>query len=604
MISLRASVLAVIALVGAMPAARAEIEISIEGVDEEVRANMLVFLSLERYKQRNDLDPSLVERLQERAEREAAAAMRPFGWYEPVIRTEVTQVSAANWRARIRVEPGRRVMLDDVDLVIDGAGATDPAFLAIRRDTPLQPGRPLRHSDYDGTKTSLLRTAANLGYLDAKLTRAELKVDPASYSAAASLHLETGERYRFGATRIEQDAINESLARRYLRYREDEPFDASELLRTQFALDDSQYFSTVEVLPGEPDREKLVVPVSIRAEPNRRDRYQFGAGYGSDTRLRGTAAWDNRRVNRRGHRFRVEAKAATTVQSLDARYVIPIGDPAVEKFSTRLTLDNEELADIRARSIEFEPSVTDVMGRWQRVIFGTFTRTRTIELASATRPETRRTDTLFIPGISYASVPQGYLGEALFTRALYAELRGSTNFLGSDSDFLQLRIESERVFDFRSAPKWHLLLRGQLGASAVGEFSSLPGSQRFFAGGDRSVRGFGYNELSPLEGGVKVGGKHLLAATVEIERDLPRNWGVALFADAGNAFNKFGDPLQFSVGIGVRWRLPVVSIGIDIAQPLTNPSCRAANPDPRCTTVPGFDKRPGPRLHFNFSPKL
>ena len=63
---------------------------------------------------------------------------------------------------------------------------------------------------------------------------------------------------------------------------------------------------------------------------------------------------------------------------------------------------------------------------------------------------------------------------------------------GRRDDTGPLRIELERSIDL--APKWQLLLRGQVGASAVGEFSSLPGSQRFFAGGDRSVRGFGQGE--------------------------------------------------------------------------------------------------------------
>ena len=78
-----------------------------------------------------------------------------------------------------------------------------------------------------------------------------------------------------------------------------------------------------------------------------------------------------------------------------------------------------------------------------------------------------RTDnqTLLIPGISFSLVPRNYLGEALFSRALYAELRGSHSALGSDSDFLQVRMQAERVFDF--APKWHVLMRGDIGATAV-----------------------------------------------------------------------------------------------------------------------------------------
>ena len=119
------------------------------------------------------------------------------------------------------------------------------------------------------------------------------------------------------------------------------------------------------------------------------------------------------------------------------------------------------------------------------------------------------------------------------------------------------------------------------------------------------MRGFGFNDLSPIESGsAKVGGRHLLTATVEVIRDLPRNLGIAAFFDAGNAFDSFGDPLQYSAGIGVRLRLPIVTLGIDIAQPLTNPVCRSAAPDPRCALEPGFDERAGPRLHFNFSPKL
>ena len=73
----------VVGWVAALAPARAEIEIDIEGVDAELRRNVFAFLSLERYKDRDDLDEALMERLQERAVREARNALRPFGYYEP-----------------------------------------------------------------------------------------------------------------------------------------------------------------------------------------------------------------------------------------------------------------------------------------------------------------------------------------------------------------------------------------------------------------------------------------------------------------------------------------------------------------------------------------
>jgi translocation and assembly module TamA len=364
------------------------------------------------------------------------------------------------------------------------------------------------------------------------------------------------------------------------------------------------------VLPEDRDREAHTIPIGITAEPNRRHRYQYGVGYGTDTQVRGTIAWEDRRVNRSGHRFRTEIKAAAQAQSVDARYLVPIGDPATEKFQLQLTGEHERRADIDDQTVNFTPGFTHVrrswFGRnfWQRVTYVELLDTES-EFVESQRTEKQ---TLLIPGISFALVPPNYLGEALFSRTLFMELRGSHSALGSDSNFIQGHIQAERVFDFSKAPKWHVYVRGEIGATAVTSTTGLAPSQRFFAGGDRSVRGFGLNDLSPVEQATnadgspkfdddnnpvleKVGGKNLVAASVELIRDLPwKNLSVAVFGDVGNAFDNFGDPLMYSVGVGVRLRLPVVSVGIDVAQALTIPA--------------GSSERPGPRLHLNFSPKL
>jgi len=197
----------------------------------------------------------------------------------------------------------------------------------------------------------------------------------------------------------------------------------------------------------------------------------------------------------------------------------------------------------------------------------------------------------------FASVPEGYLGEALFSRGLYVQLLGSGTALGARANFLRLDVQGQRIVDL--APRWHLLLRTELGASTVNDAANLPGQYRFFAGGDRSVRGFAFDELSPVRNvpsttpgilePVKLGGRDLATGTVELERDLPRNFGVALFFDGGNALDHFNDPLAWSTGIGFRLRLPVITVGLDVAQPLR---------------APGFTSLPGPRLELNISPRL
>jgi translocation and assembly module TamA len=212
---------------------------------------------------------------------------------------------------------------------------------------------------------------------------------------------------------------------------------------------------------------------------------------------------------------------------------------------------------------------------------------------------------MLVPGIDLASVPKGFLGEPIFQHPFFAEVRGSNAAIGSDANFLQVRMQAEHVFQM--ADKWHLLLRDEAGATLVKNFDRMPAIMRFFAGGDNSVRGFAYDELSPIDavctrdkngpiripgtgkcvqqiGTIRDGGKDLITGTFEVIRDLPRNFGVATFFDYGNAFNHFGDPLEYAAGVGFRVRLPVVTLGVDVAQPLSRSG--------------------GPRLHINFSPKL
>lgn len=577
---LRAAALTVCALLCCAPA-RADIDIEVEGVSEEVRENVLIFVSLARYRDRDDLDADTVQRLHDRVEREVRQALRPFGYYDPQVSSKLlSRDGGRDWHVRIDINPGPAVVLQEFSVLIRGPGEQEAALRSIIEQSPLRNGARLEHPAYEKLKGDLQRTAVSIGYLDVKVMRHELLVDPDKLTAAVYLEMETGPRYRFGTTSIEQDVIEPELAQRFLRFREGDPFDAVALLKTQFALDDSQYFSTVEIIPGSRDPGTLTVPIAITAQAARRHRYSVGFGYGTDTRWRGTLTWQVRRVNRKGHRALVQLVGSSTKKELEGRYVIPVGDPAFEKLSLDATALQQELADLDTQSLEFRPGLTQVRGRWQRVLFAGLSNEVTKTL------EERKEDTLIIPGISYALVPAGFSGDTLtLPRGLYAELTGSHSALGSDADFLRFRIRDERTFDM--GERWHLLLRAELGTSLVADFSELPGSQRFFAGGDQSVRGFGLNELSPVDEttGEKIGGRHLLVGSVEVVRDLPRNFGVAVFFDAGNAVNKLGDPLEYSVGLGFRWRLPIVTVGIDVAQAISRSDL-------------------SPRLHLNISPRL
>lgn len=582
---LLAAQLALLAL-ATTPAPAAEIEVEVQGVDGALRDNVLAFLSLSRFSGFAEIDQDVVDRLARRAEREAAQALRPFGYYSPRIAVQ-TEPVAGGWRAVVAIEPGEPVVLVAADVRVTGPGQDEPFLAAALAASPLKPGQRLNHAAYEQTKGDLQRTAASHGYLDASWRRAELAVDVDRLEARATLELETGERYRFGPTTVEQGFLDADLVQRYLRYREGDWYDATLLLRTQFALDDSEYFSVVEVLPEPRDRAAKLAPIRIAAQPNHRHRYRVGVGYATDTETRIRLGWTDRRLNRRGHRLTAEATYANVEQAVELGYTIPWEDPALEKLAFTLKTGRRDEGDVETRGTSLYAGLTEVQGRWQRVLFANLDYVEErlpIEPRIVGASPLNRRNTLVVPGISYALLPPGFLRAADIGRGLYAELSGSTGVLGSDSDFVRLVLRDERRLALGGP--WQLLLRGELGTSAVADFQELPAKYRFFAGGDRSVRGYGYQELSPTDAeGNKIGGRHMLALSVEIERGLPRNLAGAAFVDAGNAFNKFGDGLEYSVGLGLRYRLPFVSIGLDVAQSLS-------------------DSRQSPRLHLNFAPIL
>ena len=553
-------------------AARADIKIDIPDVTQQVENNIRAFLTLSRYADRKDVPDETIARLQRLIVSETHQALEPLGYYEPQVEYRAER-AGRDWRVIIHVTPGRPVRLSEVNIHLTGAGAEEPALRNIIAAEDLKPGLRLNHGVFDGVRDKLVRTAKQEGYLDAHVANSDLAIDRTERRANALIEVDTGQRYRYGAIDVRQDVIHDKTMRRMLRMQEGDPYTLESLLRTQYVLDDSLYFSSVEIDSGDPDREAHTVPVTVTALPGSKNRYAASVGYATDTRARGKLTWDNRRVNRSGHRFSANLIGSAVLKEVSGRYAIPVMDIALEKLEFGTAYKDEELGSLNSERVELSAGLTQVLGSWQRVLSVTLSNERSTTTGEQPEGEEIFADErafLIIPAVSYSTLPSYVIGGRQRPYNVYAELRGSPSTLGSDASFLQFRLQAERMFSLSEL--WSLRLRTEMGASWVDDFSELPASQRFFAGGDRSVRGFGLNELSPREEdtGKRIGGRHLLTGTVEFERRLPRNFGVALFSDFGNAFDNLqDDPLEYSVGVGGRWHIAVTSLGIDLAYPLS-----------------------------------
>lgn len=580
----RRPTLAWLLVVGLCAPARAAVEVRIEGLADELERNVRAFLSIAeledegndasssrseeddaRPDDEEDATEARIRRLHAAADGEIAAALQPFGYYEPTV-TATLERNGEDWVARYVVDPGAPTTIAEVEIQVVGEGADDPAVRAARQTISLAPGQVLRHARYEAAKQSLFDAAYNAGYIDVTYRRSELRVHRARREASVYLELDTGPRYYFGDITVEQDILYESFIERFVPIRRGEPFDTDRLLQLQIALNDSGYFSDVVIDIERERAEDRYIPVVVRTTPRRTQEYTVGLGYGTDTGPRISLGVELRRINPRGHRFTSDLRLSSIEQAIAAEYRIPRErNPATDFLALRGSLGNQEVGDWETRQQSLGASWHDAWRNFQRRLYVGLQRE---EFWTELTPSA--TEAILFGG---AQLTRKVADDPLVPRRGYswsADLRGGSDAFGSGTSFARLHASANVVRSL--GERVRVLLRGEYGAITATEFGQLPPSQRFYAGGDGSVRGYAYQSLGPKDAnGASIGGRYLLVASAELEFRIVGDYGAALFFDAGNASDSARPDLSRGVGIGARWRSPVGVVGLDIAHPLDDP---------------------------------
>ena len=544
------------------PAFAVTLRVEISGIDGDLERNVQATLGLLQ-EDAARMSESRLRRLHLQAQPEIERALRPFGFYAPRIETALLPRDGG-WLARYRVDPGAPVRVSDVAVELAGEGQTDPDLLAIVAGFPLKPGDVADHRRYEDGKSRLRRRARSSGYLDAAFDPAELRVDPDAGTAVVRLTLNTGPRYTFGPVHLQQDILDPAFLARFVPFEAGDYYSVRQLLDLQYALDDTEYFSRVEVVPHPEQAVDGAVPIEVELDPNKRHKYTFGVGYGTDTGPRGTLGWDNRRVNRLGHRWRSQLKLAQIDASAQFSYLIPIDNPATDSLDLNGGLRETRVEDRTSRITTVGIARNDRDPPWQRNLRLNLEH-ESFELADGGEDEQLLS---LLPGANWT-----------YTRAddpVYPRdgLRWSIDLLGSvspdASPFAQALMDTRWIHPAGSRGRW--ILRQQAGATAASQLSDLPLSKRFFAGGDNSVRGYAFQELGSRNAQGEVqGGRYLVTASAEFERMLWQQWGAAVFVDTGNAFDDGNMDLKTAAGLGLRWRSPVGLLKLDVAQPIDDP---------------------------------
>lgn len=553
--------------------ADASIRVEIDGLPAELETNARAYLSLvERARRVTDdnerMSDATVRRLYAKATEEVRLSLQPYGYYKPVIGSQLKEQpkSAADepsdFVAIFSVKLGAQTKFRKIDVEVLGSAATLPEMKSYLALPVIVAGQPLLHATYDNFKARLLQLAYRAGYLDAGFSVSELKVYPDIDVADATLVLDGGERYFFGPVTIEQDILAPAFADRYVKINAGEPFNTERLIDLQLSLAASAYFAGIGIDVRRADVLDYHIPVVLQPKPGKARKYTASLGFGTDTGVRAGLGLQVRRLNRWGHQLESNVQGSGRQIALGAEYRLPIYDVDTDHLAFFINAENGEVADADSNEISIGARLEHNWWIFRRQLY---VRLRTESFRFGDEPSDRAT--LLTPGIelSYQRAD-----DVTFTRKGFSvslDVHGGIESLITDTTFLQARLASHAVFPLAS--KARLLLRGEVGFTSTKQFDELPPSERFYTGGDRSVRGYSYESLSPLDdAGNEVGGRYLSNASIEVDYLVRGNLGVAAFYDAGNTTRDLEADFKTSIGVGLRYRTQVGLIRIDFAHPL------------------------------------
>jgi translocation and assembly module TamA len=531
-------------------------------------------LELGRYREVADLDDVELSRIMALAERDARQLLGTRGYFSPTIAI-TRETGGARPRVVVKVEPGTPTTIGAVDITFDGdiARTTEAEAIAqredIRKSWGLPAGQRFTQDAWDGAKRQALTSLTARRYLAGRIADSRADVDAASNRAGLGVQLDSGPVYRLGPMRVTGiSRYDPVLVPRFAQLPEGAIYDRGELAEAQLRLTGSGYFDSAFIYI-DPQADPAAAPVEVTVRESKLQHLVLGLGYSTDSGARASVEHTHNRLPLIGWR---------TVSKLNLARVSPFAQ--IE--STSVPEEDLWRWSVLARGERTEDQGLITQGQRLRVgrfkSWGSIDRNYYLQYDRARArpvgggmlaPEDVGTGSAI--SANYVFTGRYFDDDLSPTRGwgLTAELGGGLTLAGDRAPFL--RPLAHGLF-YRPLSAGRLQFRAQMGAVVARDSAKLPATQMFRAGGDTSVRGYGYQEIGVKLPDGRVGpGRYIATGSIEWQRPIrregvPSAFESMLFVDGGAVANSVSELRpRMGVGAGVRWRSPVGPLEVALA---------------------------------------
>ncbi len=524
--------------------------------------------------QGTEIDESEWSRLIDATPSQVRNLLQTEGYFNPQIRLERIPGRAQGQSdvVRLTVTPGPRVQVGRVTIQPDGALAeavensdayAQQVLDAVRGSWPLPKGSDFRNPAWADAKASVLTRLRAAGYANATWSGTAAQVDTSSNQVRLFLVVDSGPLFRFGGLEIEgllrQDA---QTVRNLAGVDLGTPISETVLLDFQERLQTAGLFESVTVTLDPDPAQAGTARLLVRLREAPLQTYIFGLGVSANTGPRASVEHVYRRVLGFPLTARNKLEWGNRRQAWDGELSTHPGEGQYRNLLGG-AVESLETGDESVLSQRIRLGRTNDTARIERLYF--VEAERSLRRTPSTRADAiafsynqhgvwQQLDNRILPTRGFSFSGQASVGrshgnpaESGYFSRLYGRLTG----------YLPL------------SRNWYGQVRLELGQVFVADDVAVPETQLFRAGGDESVRGYGFRSLGPVTGGEVGSGRVLMTSSVELARpiiaSLPSLWG-AVFVDIGNAANRFKNIDYVSgAGVGLRFRSPVGPLRLDYA---------------------------------------
>ncbi len=497
---------------------------------------------------------------------EVTKAVQVYGYYHPKISVRLADENDfTNGLVYVEVDRGTPVQIDKISLSYGVESDVEELLKENEISNKLIVGQKFSHVRYESFKSDILATAVSKGYLKAKIVENRAVIYKDENKAEVTITLDPGPRYKIG--KINYIGFDEShtVARNLNPLKQGEYMDSQKVVGFSQKLYESGYFQTADVALDYDhinwdNNDNLELPFNVKLARKPYTLAEVGLGFSTDEGPRFQLSERNPWINNLGHSFNSRLKVSSVNSFVEGNYIIPRTDPTADYYRLSSKYEHKDNDDTLYDSFLVSAHyVRKTQGKWERDYFVEYGYDDFVQGTN------KGWSSLIMPGISLSRTEMDTPIDPSFGYRINITFKTAVeNFISSE--FVSYTDIILRGL-FSPTKNSRVLLRYEQGILFGGSMQRIPPRLRFFAGGDQSIRGYGFENIAPKDSqGNLLGGRYLSVGSAELQVPIADNMRLATFLDGGVVTNNYHEhtDLKLGTGFGVRYASPVGIIRLDL----------------------------------------